>query len=60
MVMAFGEDGKQVPEYQGHGRDIIPKLRRDFPHLVIEGKDWDTDFRALPSWIHFFGMDWGG
>lgn len=64
MVMAFDADGKQVPEYQGHGRVMIPKLRRDFPGLIIEGMDWGTDFQNKPElWLeipNFFGIDWGG
>jgi hypothetical protein len=40
VVMAFDADAKQVPEYQGRGRVVIPKLRRDFPGLIIEGVDW--------------------
>jgi hypothetical protein len=43
MVMAFDEHGKQAPEYQGVGTEIIPKIREDFPALVIEGMDWATD-----------------
>lgn len=43
MVMAFDDEGMQFPEYQGHGREIIPKIRRDFPALIIEGMDWRTD-----------------
>jgi predicted RNA-binding Zn-ribbon protein involved in translation (DUF1610 family) len=40
VVIAFDADAKQVPEYQGRGRVVIPKLRRDFPGLIIEGVDW--------------------
>ena len=47
QVIAFGPDGKQVPEYQGHGRDVFPKLRRDFPGLVVEGLDLETDQRWI-------------
>lgn len=47
MVMAFDTDGRQVPEYQGPGAEVIPRIRRDFPGLVIEGMDWATD--VLPA-----------
>jgi hypothetical protein len=43
QVMAFDSRGRQVPAYQGNGKDIIPKLRKDFPDLVIEGMDWHSD-----------------
>ncbi len=43
QVMSFDWDGKQVPEYQGNGTEIIPKLRKDFPDLIIVGMDWATD-----------------
>jgi hypothetical protein len=39
MVMAFDGGGKQVPEYQGTKEEVVPKLRRDFPRLVIKGLD---------------------
>ena len=45
MVAAFDENGEQVPEYQGIGTEMIPKLRKDYPELVIVGKDWATDVR---------------
>jgi hypothetical protein len=64
MVMAFDRDGKQVPEYQDHGRVIIPKLHRDFSGLVVEGMDWAADFQNKPElWLaipNSFGMDWRG
>jgi hypothetical protein len=34
--MALGKDWKAVPKYQGFDTDIIPKLRCDYPRLVIE------------------------
>jgi hypothetical protein len=43
MIMAFDTRGQQVPEYQGPGTEVIPRLRRDFPGIVIEGMDWATD-----------------
>lgn len=43
MLMCFDRDGQQVPEYQGLGVDMIPKLRKDFPDLVIVAGDWTTD-----------------
>ena len=62
-VTAFDENGKQVPEYQGHRQVMVPKLRRNFPGLIIEGMDWATDFQNAPElWTNisnFSGMDWG-
>lgn len=46
LVMAFGPDRQQVPEYQGEGTAMVPKIRRDFPGLVIEGMDWEVDGRT--------------
>jgi hypothetical protein len=43
MIMAIDADGNQVPEWQGEGRKLIPRIRREFPDLVIEGRDWRTD-----------------
>ena len=45
MVMAFDESGQQVPDYQGRGAEVIPRLRRKYPDLKIEGMDWQTDVR---------------
>jgi hypothetical protein len=46
-IMAFGKDWKIIPEYQGPDTDIIPKLRRDYPELVIERANW-VEFRDAP------------
>jgi hypothetical protein len=43
MVMAFDENGQQMTDYQGKGLVVIPKIRRDFPEITIEGMDWRTD-----------------
>jgi hypothetical protein len=43
MVMAFDERGMQVPEYQGPGDEVIPKLRKDYPHLHISNMEWNRD-----------------
>ncbi len=45
MLMVFDESGQQVPEYQGLGREMIPKLRRDFPEVPVEGADESEDVR---------------
>jgi len=52
MLMVFDQDGQQMPDYQGIGKEAIPKLRRDFPDCQISGGDWNTDVRpflAAPS-----------
>lgn len=40
MVMAFDRAGQQVPEYQGRHRDVVEKIRRDFPAVEIKDADW--------------------
>ena len=40
MLMVFGDDGQQVPEYQGFGSEMIPKLKADHPEVVIEERRW--------------------
>lgn len=45
MLMVFDQDGKQMPDYQGIGKEKLPKLRADFPECPIEGMDWNTDIR---------------
>jgi len=34
MVMVFGPDGQQMPEYQGRRADVEASIRRDFPDAV--------------------------
>jgi hypothetical protein len=46
-VISFGKDWKVIPEYQGPDTDIIPKLRRDYPELVIQRASW-VDYRNAP------------
>ncbi len=43
QVMAFDEHGQQVPEYQGTGYEMIPKIRKDHPDCPIMAGDWATD-----------------
>ena len=41
MVMVFNQRGEQMPRYQGHKNDVLPKLRRlktQFPHI-----EWHED-----------------
>lgn len=45
MLMVFDENGQQFSEYQGMGKKMIPKLKRDFPDCLIEGMDWNSDVR---------------
>ncbi len=40
MVMAFDQNGEQMPEYQGRSEDVEPKIRADFPHVTIEERMW--------------------
>jgi len=47
QTMAFDDKGQQVPEYQGEGMVMVPKLRKDFPDLLIEGVDWATDMARI-------------
>jgi hypothetical protein len=47
LVMSFGKD--LIPEYQGPDTDIIPKLRRNYPELVIERPNWVEYRDALPE-----------
>lgn len=45
MLAVFDDSGQQMPDYQGIGSEMIPKLRRDFPDCPIDGMDWNTDVR---------------
>ena len=45
MLMVFDQNGEQMPDYQGKGSEMIPKLRKDFPSCPIAGGDWNTDVR---------------
>lgn len=45
MVMAFDRSGKQVPEYQGREEDVLPKIKRDFPDVVIDRGSWSNRVR---------------
>ena len=50
MLTVFDENGKQMPSYQGIGKEKIPALRLAFPECPIEGMDWNTDVRpGLPN-----------
>jgi hypothetical protein len=40
MVMAFDQNGKQMPDYQGPFDEVDDKIRRDFPIVVIEDSVW--------------------
>lgn len=45
VLAVFDDEGKQMPDYQGMGSEMIPNLRRDFPDCEISGMDWGTDVR---------------
>lgn len=45
MLAVFGDDGQQMPDYQGMGSEMIPKLRCDYPDCQISGMDWNSDVR---------------
>jgi hypothetical protein len=40
MVMAFDQNGEQVPEYQGPWHEVRNKLIRDYPNVVIQSAVW--------------------
>lgn len=40
MLMVFDERGQQVSDYQGMGDEMIPKLEKDFPEVIIEAGVW--------------------
>lgn len=50
QVMAFDAEGNQVPEWQGRGTEIIPRIRKQFAGAVIEGMDWKTDMQPGMKW----------
>ena len=45
MLMVFDQFGEQFENYQGLGKEMIPKLRADFPECPISGIDWNVDVR---------------
>jgi hypothetical protein len=40
IVMAFDQNGEQMPEYQGRFEDVRDKITRDFPGVAIQGAIW--------------------
>lgn len=40
MVMAFGSDGKQLPDFQGHYTEVMPALLASTFHGALVIKDW--------------------
>ena len=40
MVMAFDQNGEQMPDYQGRLSDVQDKIKCDFPTVKIEGAVW--------------------
>ena len=40
MLMVFDDAGEQLPKYQGKANEMIPKLKTDFPDVVIEERKW--------------------
>ena len=51
MLMVFDDNGQQMPDYQGIGSEMIPKLRQDFPDCPINGMDWNADVRpGIKHW----------
>jgi hypothetical protein len=45
MVMAFDQNGEQMPDYQGRLEEVQEKIRRDFPAVRIEGAVWSSPAR---------------
>jgi hypothetical protein len=43
MVMAFDQNGEQMPEYQGTFKDVYEKIKRDFPSVEITSAFWRAD-----------------
>ena len=39
MVMAFDQRSRQWPEYQGKRDDVLPKIKRDYPNVLIKEMD---------------------
>lgn len=56
MVMAFDAGGEQVADYQGPKEEALPKLRRDFPSLHIEGATWHPDGIELNPALDVVGV----
>jgi hypothetical protein len=42
MLMVFDKDGQEVPEYQGHAVDEIPRLIEDYPMCDIIPTEWSA------------------
>jgi hypothetical protein len=40
MVMAFDQNGEQMPEYQGRYWDVCDKIRHDYPDMRIQMGAW--------------------
>ncbi len=36
MVIAFDQNGQQMPEYQGPILEVFPKIFADYPNIPIE------------------------
>ena len=40
MLMVFDDKGKQVPDYQGEAKEMLPKLLKNHPNVVVENQSW--------------------
>ena len=41
MIMAFDQNGEQVPEYQGRYEEVAGRLREDFPNMPLNWTEWE-------------------
>lgn len=46
MVMVFGHDGQQIPEYQGHKNEMLPAIRAVYSG-PISAAQWNDDGPAI-------------
>ena len=49
MVVVFGEDDEQVPEYQGKYQEVRGRILRDAPSDTLFGLwfDYETDIKTV-------------
>lgn len=40
MVMAFDQNGEQMPDYQGRLEEVEGKIKEDYPKIEIAAAHW--------------------